>query len=101
MVDHSSEICYFDNCPICEASLTDSSKKVRGYITIECPNECYSYFYRRYSVGQMRHVFWIYGERFAYASNGDNKRDIEEIVKIKIDYWKENDRYVMKMLEGE
>lgn len=82
-------------CPVCDSELYNndlSSGTVRS-----CRNDCYSYV----NTADFGHGIFIFGTLFILA-----KRSKEEVIRAceeatkEIEYWKENNKYLAKILES-
>ena len=99
-------ICHKKSCPICKQKLINKTCEKIEYeeSKFKCPNSCYSYkklksdsrTYIRVSVFNKQFTISIHHHR-------DNKlsrfKDNEELALKEINYWKENDRYLMHFLQ--
>lgn len=77
-------------CPICRGEMEKSKK--HPYSTIFCKNHCYAFSHR----GD-RKVIMVFNDSWQTHEEFDLKTKLE-IYKI-IKYWKNNDRYLMKIME--
>lgn len=79
-------------CPICEQSLRVMQKR----IWYRCENKCY-YLYR----GKDRDRIRIFDDVFSIKHNFEKpeRRNVKALILKQINYWKENDRYLIRILE--
>lgn len=87
--------CEDNKCPICERNLIEKNSDQKR---VDCPNKCYTLY-----KGKTIHAFFIFKSSFQYDRIANNYKPIskileKEIVK-EIEYWKENDRYLMALME--
>lgn len=75
------------NCPICAAETVNRFYTEPSEEYSECPNGCYKYSYAGGNGG-----YFIFEKGF-------HEDQIEEI-SSEINFWKENDRYLLKLLES-
>ena len=82
-------------CPICNNNLTVDF--VISTYFFKCKNKCYTKKENRVII-----VFYIFGKKFLInkkmQENEIAKKELEKVER-EIDYWKENDRYLIKLLE--
>lgn len=92
----------FKNCPICD-SLLDEDEDMFSNSMYFCLNNCFSYaiidlgFPNRNS-----HFFKVFNSDFFVYRDNDSieyKKSIENEVLELINYWKENDRYLMELMK--
>lgn len=82
------------SCPICNKGLTHdyTTYKVECY----CLNSCYKFYYK---IGHTRHEIFDRTLIISfYNDDAEAQRVKDELIKL-IDYWRENDRYLMKLLD--
>lgn len=80
-------------CPICRKKLVEFKKR-NSY---GCKNKCY--------VIQSENTFLVervFDEAFTYFNDESEEeiKKVQEKINRKIKYWKKNDRYLMKIMEG-
>lgn len=90
-----------NNCPICNREFLRVNSK--DYWTVHCTNECFTLFYDHSVKDHLKLLecsVQVFGEDiiFSYKKN-HNWPDLYQKYLEKIEYWKENDRYLMKLLE--
>ena len=86
--------CNDDKCPICESKL-QYKNKTYPFEDKFCINGCYAI--KQY--WEMLYEIYIFNEHYFKISNDIENQDeiIKEIEKL-IAYWRENDRYLAKIL---
>lgn len=91
--------CY-KNCPICGKELIKDTDL--SYEVFSCLNRCYLIVHGRekYKYGEYTNIYIFgYAARIWEDFSDKMKRLLEDKVRKKIVYWRENDRYLMKLLE--
>jgi len=91
---------YYDNCPICGKEL-DNIDIFGNVLSFNCTNHCYEMTEGRNSKEFCRIV--VFGVRVEFLRKDYSqkfKKKLEDKVRYQIDYWKENDRYLAKIMEG-
>lgn len=97
---------YYDNCPICGKELLDFDDIIMieieiNVLSLYCSNGCYKIFEHNNN----KNIFSIeiFDDRIEFYpsdySSGEDVQTLGKKVREKIAYWRENDRYLMKMLE--
>ncbi|AEO93426.1 gp166 [Bacillus phage G] len=90
---------YKKTCPICNNKLT--KERVNSVRRIECPNQCYGYF-RFSSQDELYQVqVRVFGKSFdVYNVIQGNRKTYKQTSNItkEINYWKEDERYLLKLL---
>lgn len=80
-------------CPICH---NDMINHEFTYVPTECRNGCFYRFY--HPSGTI--IIKIFDEEFVHVSGYSlHKEKLHNEILDKIEYWKENDRYLLKILE--
>lgn len=93
-----------DNCPVCSSELNRKNFSYSNDFDIECKkNGCYEYYKRTFG-DLVNHVFFVFEKRFDFLAVPESEpREREQFTQSgvleEITYWKENDRYVMRILE--
>lgn len=85
-------------CPICKSELVRC-----GDSTKSCINNCYKAFYIKDPLIQdvLYIEVYIFGESFViFRAKSEDRKEKEKKLNSIIKYWKKNDRYLMKILEG-
>lgn len=90
----------FVNCPICNTMLElDPSED------LFCINNCYSHMLYYSSIsGTFKEIFRVFNSKhFSYKSNDsvEYKKSIDNKILELIEYWKENDRYLVELIANE
>ncbi|MDF2534377.1 MAG: hypothetical protein K0R18_534 [Bacillales bacterium] len=82
-----------ENCPICDSKLVDDNSVF--YPRNICKTGCYTLVRTGYS----RHEF-IFGEEFSTSTedHSETARKVDNKFKETVKYWKENDRYLIKVM---
>ncbi|MDF2534330.1 MAG: hypothetical protein K0R18_487 [Bacillales bacterium] len=84
--------CEKEICPICGSKM---QTKESYLYRICCKNKCYEYVYW---LGEPEvHTFLIF-EEMVRCHYDEYKKETEIAVKEKINFWKENDRYLVKIM---
>jgi len=85
----------YENCPICESKLIEELRYDRKY----CKNGCYTIIKDYHKVKE--YIFTRGPYEFSMEDHSDTWAYTEKALKERIAYWKENDRYLMRiMTEG-
>ncbi|AEO93317.1 gp46 [Bacillus phage G] len=85
-------------CPICQSELSKQIWTGEGWLEelyLRCENKC---FYYSFSYGDTR--ISVFDKEVEYSYNEKDKSGKEKIVEKMIKYWKENDRYLAKLIKG-
>lgn len=92
--------CKDKKCPICQSEM---SEQLGLMIATYCENRCYVFQNMIFTFKSNIYCFYIFDKHVGDFEEDDIK-EIEEVLKNEIseevEFWKENDRYVMKILEG-
>lgn len=81
----------FNKCPICDGEL------IIILNNCHCKNNCYS---RTNSLNKMNET--IFGKTFVFdfEEHSERWKEVEKDLNNELIYWKENDRYLAKILGG-
>lgn len=90
-------------CPICNTELAVSTKESSNFFMISenmkiCKNGCFS------CTNYTDHaIVFVFNDKYAFLEDFSLQMllDKYKYVQKKIDYWKENDRYLAEILEGQ
>jgi len=89
---------YYDNCPICGKELENNDEN--GVKRFQCSHKCYELM-----EGKIRRklcIISVFSNKTSFLQDNysdlDKQRLENEVIR-NINYWKENDRYLMKILE--
>lgn len=95
------EIRYHDECPICNKKLIDSSDSSQRYF--ECQNECYTMISGIDRYGESYTTIYIFEIPTVMSSDNfyETNKQLEISIRNKIEYWRENDRYLVRILTGD
>jgi len=88
---------YYNDCPICDKKLEYTSSYASA--RYRCSNGCYAI--TEDSKDKKYFIIRVFDEsaQFLQPVYSRDIQKLENAVRDKIAYWKENDRYLMKMLE--
>ncbi|MDF2534362.1 MAG: hypothetical protein K0R18_519 [Bacillales bacterium] len=95
--------CGDGNCPICESELDGLDDFDSGVLF--CTNGCYkleTYKYRDSDLKTCRQYYaYVFDKRVArFSSNSQSLEKLENAVLEHITYWKQNERYLAKIITG-
>lgn len=101
------ELLFVDNkCLIC-GSKANIIVRTRGIEAIECSNRCCKYVVNDIDTNLATYDFYIFSNLFnikekrdtyGYLINDKKDYEIVDEIKNKIEYWKENERYICEIL---
>lgn len=91
---------YFNikECPICGKDLRD-----KGLISYDryCTNKCYRIQgYEQIDSYDFNYYIYIFGEYVSKITSGEEEIEFGDFIDVRIEYWKEDDRYLAKIMEG-
>ncbi|MNJ90067.1 hypothetical protein D3C87_76590 [compost metagenome] len=88
--------CRDNICPICGSTMRDNS--IISIINKTCKNECYRV--TNYIFPNDMYCVIIFNRSYHSFGKSDRERT-NSFIEKKIKYWKENERYILKILELE
>lgn len=93
--------CENNLCPICESQM-DEKPDFDGFV-LYCKNNCYKIEKDKYRDADFENHYvyasYVFGERVAkFRSNSPSLKKLEDAVLQHILYWKQDERYIMKIL---
>jgi hypothetical protein len=106
MIDYDFYYCLDDNCLICEKEMDVSVRDVfsRRYIYKTCINGCYALSREVENRNFSEEDYSVFNEVFRltrYHNKTDEDMNRQYIgLRRMIEYWKENDRYIARIMEG-
>ena len=91
-------------CPICNSELiVINYSKSYDAKDIFCPNKCYTYI-KLNTIDRRYNSIYIFDKHFLISLKERYRNSVYEQEELdaqkEIDYWKENDRYLMKLIGG-
>lgn len=88
--------CSNNICPICGSLMVD--KSIMSIINKECKNDCYKIIH--YLHPHNLYCVFIFNKTYHSFGRIDREQTAKR-VENKVFYWKENERYILKILELE
>lgn len=96
MTEDIDIFCIDRKCPICNKKMEILKYKTMPEEDVSCINDCYSVI-SRYD----QYFVYIFGDFQIMMSKNNIDKEIEKSIVEKINYWKENDRYLVEILSRE
>lgn len=85
-----------DNCPICKSKMKRVNTSNKDIVMLQCSNECF--YYDHFSGKVSEANVNIFDKSFYFSDV--LPYEITVRIKEEIEYWKENDRYLIEILSN-